>query len=78
MQTKMNFTDRVRSIEVKFAERMPAFKADLDSRGPRLYRRFCIREANEQVIIEIMHANTPPRKRERVAQRRSLMRWEAK
>ena len=74
----MNFTARVRSIESKFAERMPAFKVGLDSRGPREYRRFCIADAAWWVQIEAARANTPPRNRGRVATLRSVMRREAK
>ena len=53
----MTFTDRVRAIETKFAKRMPVFKTALYALGPRLYRQFCIREAADQIAIEIKRAN---------------------
>lgn len=74
----MTFTARVRAIEAKFSERMPVFKAALDARGPRWYRRYCIREASARVAIETRIANTAPRNRGRVATLRSQMRWESK
>ena len=75
MKTKPNFTARVRAIELKFSERMPAFKAALTERQ---YRCFCILEARSQVRLEVQRANTPPRNRGRVATLRSDMRREAK